>query len=215
MLKRLEGNLSRPAFARYLQVRDRRARDAISASRSSTIRVGSRSIRRLQKLRRNADAGLILNHMRGLPESVGQTAADAGCRRSRSPGSRCDGQPRPARRSGQSADRDRSRARIRQTQGTERGDSGALGELAAAEYPILGRAVTEVVPAQKAEDETIYATAAAVTAAIERRSHRARARREGDAGGGSRRGQMAVERGASRNRRAAPGAARTPRPVWR
>jgi len=125
----------------------------------------------LAKTAASANAGLILNHMRGTPESWAKLAPlpDAPYAIGRD----LEAMVSRARRAGV----EQNRIVIDPGLGFgKRGDQNAeilahLGELARLELPILVGASRKSFLRQKAEDETIFATAAAVTAAILNGAH--------------------------------------------
>jgi len=125
----------------------------------------------LAKTAASANAGLILNHMRGTPESWAKLAPlqDAPSAIGRD----LEAMVSRARRAGV----EQNRIVIDPGLGFgKRGDQNAeilahLGELARLELPILVGPSRKSFLRQKAEDETIFATAAAVAAAILKGAH--------------------------------------------
>ena len=112
------------------------------------------------------DAALVLNHMRGRPETWAETAAAArhdGNDRARAGG---HGEPCATRGSRPEPHRHRSGHRLWQAQRAEFGDSGEARRVARLELPVLVGPSRKSFLAKQTEEETRFATAAAVTASI-------------------------------------------------
>ena len=127
----------------------------------------------MAKVAANGNAGLILNHMRGQPETTRRSrAADAGRHGFDRGGTGRDRKPGPPRRCRTRPCCHRSGSRIRQTQGTERRNSGVPETAFRAGLPdsAVGPSRKSFLT-QASESATLFATAAAVTASVLNGAH--------------------------------------------
>jgi len=162
---------ARAAFARHLQIRNRRARGAVrhrDFQRSQRAHYDPN----LAKIAANANAGLILNHMRGTPENWAKLPR---CRIRWHDRADLDATINRARMAAWTdTHRRRSGSRLRQAEGTECDILAHLHKLAALDYPILVGPSRKHFLAQASENDTLYATARGDGGHTEWRLHRAR-----------------------------------------
>ena len=94
------------------------------------------------------DAGLVLNHMRGRPETWAKLGPMPEPDRRHRPRSRSRHQPRSRRRHRAHPPGHRSRPRLRQAQGTELASLARLGELGGLDLPIMSGPSAQEFPAR-------------------------------------------------------------------
>ena len=161
---------ARAAFAGYVQIRDRRTSAAIrrrnlQRSERADLRSGYGESRRTGQCRPDSEsherpAGN-MGEAPPMQDAMGTIARDLDA----------DHQSCPPRRRRSRANRNRSGSWLRQAKGTERGDSRAFKKLAELDYPILVGPSRKSFLAQPSENETLFATAAAVAAAVLNGAH--------------------------------------------